>query len=89
MKITLEQLPNDTDELRHWQDVTLRTVASATTSPKATLIWVRAAFDLDTPEASLVDTEPFDRLDLAIAGDIETKILKLRNARGLPHTAAA
>ena len=74
----LADLPADTNELTHWQDITLRQVASAATDTTAALIWIRDAFDLDVPEETLIIEKPFQRLDIQIAGDIKTKILKLR-----------
>ena len=84
MEITLEALPADTNELSHWQDITLRQVASAAADTKGALVWICAAFDLDIPEETLMKEAPFQRLDILIAGDIKAKILKLRKQTGLP-----
>ena len=80
----LEPLPADTNELKHWTDLTIRQVASSSTDPEPCLIWIREAFNQDIPEETLIKWEPFQRLDLAIAGDIKAKVLKLRKQTGLP-----
>ena len=80
----LEPLPADTNELKYWTDLTIRQVASSSTDPEPCLLWIREAFNQAIPEDTLIKWEPFQRLDLAIAGDIKAKILKLRKQTGLP-----